>query len=176
MCMFSLYTSIKFKHKNAVEQSQMLPWAPAHGLDIPLRGSHCFRTFRRIKLLLPLQRGALAMRTGSGVAAILGARRKQNTVLWKGRGTLPELYVWWFNRRALLGVEGDAELLRSRKLCRISVYVCKLPRHCKMHGKSPHKGKTERLKGKEKVCDVTAKKITVMLETLSINTAGGHYL
>lgn len=39
------------------------------------------------------------MRTGSGVAAILGARRKQNTVLWKGRGTLPELYVGWFNRR-----------------------------------------------------------------------------
>lgn len=45
-----------------------------------------------------------------------------------------------------------------------------------MHCKSPHKGKTERVKGKEKVSDVIAKKITATLEMLSINTAGGHDL
>lgn len=65
-CVF-VFTQEKMKHKNPVEESQALPLTPAHKLDIPSRGSHCFTMFKRIKPSLPLQQGALAMRTGFGV-------------------------------------------------------------------------------------------------------------
>lgn len=61
-CMF-VFIQEQVQHKNAVEESQVLPSASAHKLDIPSRGSHCFMIFKRIKPSLPLQQGALVMKT-----------------------------------------------------------------------------------------------------------------
>lgn len=104
MHMYLFFIQEKIKHKNAVEQSQILPWALAHELDIPLRGSHCFTIFKRIKLLLPLQRGALAMRTGSGVLLLFWVLEGSKTLFCGKAEALWAVHVVVQQEKILQGV------------------------------------------------------------------------
>lgn len=170
-CIF-VFIQDEIKCKNVVEENQVLPSAPAHNLDIPSRGSHCFMIFKRIKPSFPLQQGALAVSTDPECSDYFESWKEargcsvQGGALWAVCAEAPQ-------EKTARGTWRGSSTALSIKCCR-SVCMCvgKQPRHCKIHWDLPQMGKNWERKGK-RVFDVLVERITlyILLEMSSTNIA-----